>query len=52
MGLFSLGHSILGVSRPSREKDVGLKQLGEELKNEYSRVQGNDKLGISMSADS
>lgn len=37
MGLLYLDHSILDVSRPSHEKDV-LKQLREELKNQYSIV--------------
>lgn len=37
MGLLYLDHSILDVSRSSHEKDV-LKQLREELKNQYSTV--------------
>lgn len=37
MGFLYLDHSILDVSRSSHEKDV-LKQLREELKNQYSTV--------------
>lgn len=37
MSLLYLDQSFLDVSRPSHEKDV-LKQLREELKNQYSTV--------------